>query len=63
MLFRSRPGSGADPVPYGLTEFARANLIVVVDQGELSQIGTHNGLLRSCLPYNQLWTQQTRGYQ
>lgn len=50
-------------ISHRLSFVARANLIVVVDQGELSQIGTHNGLLRSCLPYNQLWTQQTRGYQ
>jgi ATP-binding cassette subfamily B protein len=50
-------------ISHRLSFVARANLIVVVDQGELSQIGTHNGRLRSCLPYNQLWTQQTRGYQ
>jgi ABC-type multidrug transport system fused ATPase/permease subunit len=35
----------------------------VVDQGRIAQIGPHEMLLRSCLPYNQLWAQQARVYQ
>ena len=50
-------------ISHRLSFVARSNLIIVVDQGMLSQIGTHDALLHSCLPYNQLWSQQTRVYQ
>jgi ABC-type multidrug transport system fused ATPase/permease subunit len=42
---------------------ARSHQIIVVDQGRIAQIGTHDTLLRGCLPYNQLWSQQARVYQ
>ncbi len=50
-------------ITHRLSFVARANLIVVVDQGRIAQIGTHDALLRGCVPYNQLWTQQARIYQ
>ena len=50
-------------VTHRLSFVARADLIVVVDQGRIVQVGRHEALLRSCLPYNQLWAQQARVYQ
>jgi ATP-binding cassette subfamily B protein len=50
-------------VTHRLSFVARADAIVVVDQGRLAQVGPHDSLLRSCLPYNQLWNQQARVYQ
>ena len=42
---------------------ARADAVIVIDQGRIVQVGPHDTLLRSCLPYNQLWSQQARVYQ
>ena len=50
-------------ISHRLSFVARSHAIIVVDQGRLAQIGTHDALLSSCLPYNQLWSQQTRVYQ
>ena len=50
-------------ITHRLSFVARADQIVVVDQGRIAQIGRHDMLLRSCLPYNQLWAQQARMYQ
>jgi ATP-binding cassette subfamily B protein len=50
-------------VTHRLSFVARADAIIVVDQGRLAQVGPHDSLLRSCLPYNQLWNQQARVYQ
>jgi ATP-binding cassette subfamily B protein len=50
-------------VTHRLSFVARADLIVVVDQGRIVQAGRHEALLRGCLPYNQLWSQQARVYQ
>ena len=50
-------------VTHRLSFVARADLIIVLDQGRIVQIGGHEALLRSCLPYNQLWAQQARVYQ
>ena len=50
-------------VTHRLSFVARADAIIVVDQGRLVQVGPHDSLLRSCLPYNQLWSQQARVYQ
>jgi ATP-binding cassette, subfamily B, bacterial HlyB/CyaB len=50
-------------VTHRLSFVARADLIVVVDQGRIVQAGRHDALLRGCLPYNQLWAQQARMYQ
>jgi ATP-binding cassette, subfamily B, bacterial HlyB/CyaB len=50
-------------ISHRLSFVARSNLIIVVEQGRLAQIGTHDALLRGCLPYNQLWSQQTRAFQ
>jgi subfamily B ATP-binding cassette protein HlyB/CyaB len=50
-------------VTHRLSFVARADQIIVVDQGRIVQIGPHHALLRSCLPYNQLWSQQARVYQ
>jgi ATP-binding cassette subfamily B protein len=50
-------------ITHRLSFVARANAIIVVDQGRLAQVGTHDALLRGCLPYNQLWSQQTRAFQ
>jgi ATP-binding cassette, subfamily B, bacterial HlyB/CyaB len=50
-------------VTHRLSFVARADAIIVVDQGRLVQVGPHETLLGSCLPYKQLWSQQARVYQ
>ena len=50
-------------ITHRLSFVARADLIIVVDQGRIAQAGPHDTLLRSCLPYNQLWAQQAKVYQ
>jgi ATP-binding cassette, subfamily B, bacterial HlyB/CyaB len=50
-------------VTHRLSFVAGAEAIIVVDEGRLAQMGQHGALLRSCLPYNQLWSQQARVYQ
>ena len=50
-------------VTHRLSFVARADAIIVVDGGHLAQVGPHEALLGSCLPYNQLWSQQARVYQ
>lgn len=50
-------------ITHRLSFVARADAIVVVDQGRVVKVGPHDALVRSCLPYNQLWNQQARVYQ
>jgi ATP-binding cassette, subfamily B, bacterial HlyB/CyaB len=50
-------------ITHRLSFVARADAVVVIDQGHIVQVGPHDTLLRSCLPYNQLWSQQARVYQ
>jgi ATP-binding cassette subfamily B protein len=50
-------------ITHRLSFVARADAIIVVDQGRVVQVGRHDALVRSCLPYNQLWNQQARVYQ
>jgi ATP-binding cassette, subfamily B, bacterial HlyB/CyaB len=50
-------------VTHRLSFVARADTIIVVDGGHLVQVGPHDALLGSCLPYKQLWSQQARMYQ
>jgi subfamily B ATP-binding cassette protein HlyB/CyaB len=50
-------------ITHRLSFVVRADAIIVVDQGRIVQVGEHNVLLRSCLPYNQLWAQQAKVYQ
>jgi len=50
-------------ITHRLSFVARANAIIVVDQGRFVQMAPHDTLLRGCLPYNQLWNQQSRVYQ
>jgi ATP-binding cassette subfamily B protein len=50
-------------ISHRLSFVARSHAIIVVDQGRIAHIGSHDTLLRSCLPYNQLWSQQARIYQ
>jgi len=50
-------------VTHRLSFVARADAIIVVDGGHLVQVGHHEALLGSCLPYKQLWSQQARVYQ
>jgi ATP-binding cassette subfamily B protein len=50
-------------ISHRLSFVSRSDLIMVIDQGGLAQIGTHSGLLQSCRPYDQLWRQQTRSFQ
>ena len=50
-------------ITHRLSFVAGADLIIVVEQGQIARIGRHDTLLRSCLPYNQLWGQQARVYQ
>jgi subfamily B ATP-binding cassette protein HlyB/CyaB len=50
-------------ITHRLSFVARADAIIVVEQGQIVQMGRHEQLLRSCLPYNQLWSQQARVYQ
>jgi len=47
-------------ITHRLSFVSRADAIIVVDQGRVVQIGQHDTLLRSCLPYKQLWAQQVR---
>ena len=50
-------------VTHRLSFVARADAIIVVDQGRLVQVAPHETLLGGCLPYKQLWSQQARVYQ
>src|SRR5262249_24533127 len=50
-------------ITHRLSFVARADAVVVIDQGHVVQVGPHDTPLRSCLPYNQLWSQQARVYQ
>jgi ATP-binding cassette, subfamily B, bacterial HlyB/CyaB len=50
-------------ITHRLSFVARADAVIVIDQGHIVQVGPHDTLLRSCLPYNQLWSQQARVYQ
>jgi ATP-binding cassette subfamily B protein len=50
-------------ISHRLSFVARSNVIIVVEQGRIAQVGTHEALIRSCLPYNQLWGQQSRSFQ
>src|SRR5436305_1769349 len=50
-------------ITHRLSFVSRSNAIIVVDQGRIAQVGTHEALIRSCLPYNQLWGQQARAFQ
>jgi ATP-binding cassette, subfamily B, bacterial HlyB/CyaB len=50
-------------VTHRLSFVARADAIIVVDQGHVVQVDRHEALLGSCLPYKQLWNQQARVYQ
>jgi len=50
-------------ITHRLSFVARADAIIVVDQGHVVQVGPHDALLGSCLPYKQLWSQQARVYQ
>ncbi|HZT87690.1 MAG TPA: peptidase domain-containing ABC transporter [Stellaceae bacterium] len=50
-------------ITHRLSFVARADAIIVVDQGRVVQIAPHEVLLGSCLPYKQLWNQQARVYQ
>jgi ATP-binding cassette subfamily B protein len=50
-------------ITHRLSFVARADAVIVIDQGHVVQVGPHDTLLRSCLPYNQLWSQQARVYQ
>ena len=50
-------------ITHRLSFVAKADAIVVIDQGHVVQVDRHEALLSSCLPYNQLWAQQARVYQ
>jgi ATP-binding cassette subfamily B protein len=50
-------------ITHRLSFVARADAIIVIDQGKLVQMAPHDALLRGCLPYNQLWNQQSRVYR
>ena len=50
-------------ITHRLSFVARADAIIVIDQGRVVQVDRHEALLRSCLPYNQLWNQQAKVYQ
>src|SRR5262249_48851409 len=47
-------------ITHRLSFVARADAIIVVDQGHIVQVDNHETLLGSCLPYKQLWSQQAR---
>lgn len=47
-------------VSHRLSMLADANAILVIDRGQLVDIGRHDKLLSQCTTYRQLWTQQTR---
>jgi ATP-binding cassette, subfamily B, bacterial HlyB/CyaB len=50
-------------ITHRLSFVARADAIIVVDQGRVAQIDNHEALLSSCLAYKQLWSQQARVYR
>jgi ATP-binding cassette subfamily B protein len=50
-------------ITHRLSFVARADVIIVVDQGRVVQADNHETLLGSCLPYKQLWSQQARVYR
>ncbi|HTZ37500.1 MAG TPA: peptidase domain-containing ABC transporter [Stellaceae bacterium] len=50
-------------ITHRLSFVARADAIIVVDQGRLLQVGRHEALLGSCLPYKHLWSQQAKAFQ
>jgi len=50
-------------ITHRLSFVVRANAIIVVDQGRIVDVGPHDGLVRGCLTYNQLWAQQAKVYQ
>ena len=50
-------------ITHRLSFVAQADAIIVIDQGRVVQVDRHEALLRSCLPYNQLWNQQAKVYQ
>jgi ATP-binding cassette subfamily B protein len=50
-------------ITHRLSFVARADTIVVVNQGRLADMGSHETLLGSCPVYKHLWGQQARVYQ
>ncbi|QUS35689.1 peptidase domain-containing ABC transporter [Falsirhodobacter algicola] len=47
-------------VSHRLSTLADANAIMVVEKGQLADMGTHDQLLSRCTTYRQLWNQQMR---
>lgn len=47
-------------VSHRLSMLADANAILVIDRGQIVDLGRHDQLLAQCTTYRQLWTQQTR---
>jgi ATP-binding cassette subfamily B protein len=62
-LGRIRAGRTVLIVSHRLTTLVRSDLIVVLEDGRVADIGTHRELVQRCLIYQRLWKQQTRDLQ
>jgi ATP-binding cassette subfamily B protein len=47
-------------VSHRLATLVDADRILVLERGRVADLGTHRDLLARCMPYRQLWGQQTR---
>ncbi|MFP5407445.1 MAG: ATP-binding cassette domain-containing protein, partial [Gammaproteobacteria bacterium] len=59
-LGRIRAGRTVLIISHRLTTLIPCDRIVVLDQGRIADIGTHQELVRRCAIYQRLWSQQTK---
>lgn len=59
-LGKIRAGRTVLIISHRLTTLVKCDRIVVVDEGRIADIGTHQELVLRCAIYQRLWTQQTR---